>query len=51
MILSIIFIILSIYLISIIYEMNKPAYKLAFRLLRISKNRFKKKLDNIFNKE
>ena len=47
----IIFIILSIYLILIIYEMNKPAYKLAFRLLRISKNRFKKKLDNIFNKE
>lgn len=47
----IIFIILSIYLILIIYEINKPAYKLAFRLLRISKNRFKKKLDNIFNKQ
>ena len=47
----IIFIILSIYLVLIIYEMNKPAYKLAFRLLRISKNRFKKKLDNIFNKQ
>ena len=47
----VIFIILSIYLVLIIYEMNKPAYKLAFRLLRISKNRFKKKLDNIFNKE
>ena len=51
MILSIIFIILSIYLVLIIYEMNKPAYKLAFRVIRISKHKFKKKLDNIFNKQ
>lgn len=51
MILSIIFIILSIYLVLIIYEMNKPAYKLAFRVVRISKNRFKKKLDNFLNKQ
>lgn len=51
MILSIIFIILSIYLVLIIYEMNKPAYKLAFRVVRIVKNRFKKKLDNVFNKQ
>ena len=51
MILSIIFIILSIYLVLIIYEINKPAYKLAFRVARIVKNRFKKKLDNVFNKQ
>ncbi len=46
MILSIIFIILSIYLISIIYEMNKPAYKLAFRLLRMFVNKILKKIKN-----
>ncbi len=51
MILSIIFIILSIYLILIMYEINRPIYKLAFRVARIVKNRFKKKLDNVFNKQ
>jgi len=51
MILSIIFLVLSIYLALIIYEMNRPAYKLAFRVARIVKNRFKKKLDNVFNKQ
>lgn len=59
MILSILLIILSIYLVLIIYEMNKPIYKWAFRILRILafrvarivKNRFKKKLDNVFNKQ
>lgn len=51
MLLAIIFIILSIYLVLIIYEINKPTYKLAFRVVRISKNRFKKKLDKVFNKQ
>ena len=51
MILSIIFIILSIYLVLITYEMNRPAYKWTFRVARIVKNRFKKKLDNIINKQ
>ena len=51
MILSIIFLVLSIYLVLIMYKMNKPAYKWTFRVARIVKNRFKKKIDNVFNKQ
>lgn len=48
MILSIIFLVLSIYLILIMYKIYRPAYKWVFRVI---KNRFKKKLDNVFNKQ
>ena len=46
MILSIIFIILSIYLVLKIYEMNKPAYKWVFRLLRMFVYKILKKIKN-----
>lgn len=46
MILSIIFLVLSIYLILIMYEMNKPAYKWVFKVARMFINKILKKIKN-----